>query len=183
MCRTLRHLPPRTFRSSTSFRGAASLATSASRHRAWRRGFALAFKPPESMAITATAGATNVGWISIFGALRAHRPNVHQTSLSVLRQRSCFSPARRSTGGQSFRRRFIFTSPRHSTAMQQHVSFSISNETPNCSPANRRSASPLNAGRQFVRASCAPPSLSAAVVHLASEVIRQGVFKVVSHGF
>ena len=32
--------------------------------------------------------------------------------------------------------------------------------------ANRRPASPLDAGRQFGRASCAPPSLSAAVAHL-----------------
>ena len=31
---------------------------------------------------------------------------------------------------------------------------------------NRRPASPLDAGRQFERASCAPPSLSAAVAHL-----------------
>jgi hypothetical protein len=32
--------------------------------------------------------------------------------------------------------------------------------------ANRRPASPLNAGRQFESASCAPPSLPAAVAHL-----------------
>lgn len=33
-------------------------------------------------------------------------------------------------------------------------------------PANCRPASPLNFGRQFVIASCGPPSLSAVVVHL-----------------
>ena len=32
--------------------------------------------------------------------------------------------------------------------------------------ANRRPTSPLNAGRQFESASCAPPSLSAPVAHL-----------------
>ena len=31
---------------------------------------------------------------------------------------------------------------------------------------NRRPASPVNAGRQFEDASCAPPPLSAAVAHL-----------------
>lgn len=31
--------------------------------------------------------------------------------------------------------------------------------------ANRRTASALDAGRQFASASCAPPSLSAAVAH------------------
>lgn len=32
--------------------------------------------------------------------------------------------------------------------------------------ANRRPASPFEAGREFGRASCAPPFLSAAVAHL-----------------
>jgi len=32
--------------------------------------------------------------------------------------------------------------------------------------ANRRPASPFDAGRQFGSTSCAPPSLSAAVAHL-----------------
>jgi hypothetical protein len=40
-------------------------------------------------------------------------------------------------------------------------------ESPNkIGRANRRPASPVYAGRQFARASCAPPSLSAAVAHL-----------------
>jgi hypothetical protein len=37
--------------------------------------------------------------------------------------------------------------------------------------ANRRPASPLDAGRQFGSASCAAPSLSAAVAHLWRSVI------------
>jgi hypothetical protein len=50
----------------------------------------------------------------------------------------------------------------------------MKSETPvKCAPATRRAAFPLNAGRQFVSASCALPSLSAAVAHLCFGFITQ----------
>ena len=42
---------------------------------------------------------------------------------------------------------------------------------------NRRPASPFNVGRQFESASCAPPTLSAAVAHLyRSMLCATGIF-------
>jgi len=54
--------------------------------------------------------------------------------------------------------------PRHRTRRRhtELMRYGMANQV---SGANRRPASPFDAGRQFGRASCAPPSLSAAVAH------------------